>query len=319
VVIPVIFMVLNYRVSDQSRNYTAYEHALNIFRTVGPGGTLLVDGDNNFFPLIYGRLVERMGESVTLYDRLNLVFRWPPEASDFGGSWESGRTAMEKEAILRAGTGDVFYAVFDPASVVTPSSYRLIPFGILQKVVREKDLLKPYRITNLWRYYAEESFYGDYYRDFMARQINGYFRLAYAQHLFAGGNIEAGQRVVAEASEIAFDDYGVHLAASTILIDENLLDAAKSEIEKASLYRGDEAIINNDWGCYYFKRGDTERAVKFFGKAIKIGGPRPVFENNLKLALDKAGRKTEAAQVGEEKKEILPWACDDGHVQEPSR
>jgi Flp pilus assembly protein TadD len=186
-------------------------------------------------------------------------------------------------------------------------------------VVRKKDLLKPYRMTNLWRYYAEESFYGDFYRDFMTRQINGHFRLAYAKHLFASGKIEAGQRVVAEASEIAFDDYGVHLAASTILIDENLLDAARSELEKASLYRGNDAIINNDWGCYYFKRGDPDRAVEFFGKAIKIGGPRPVFEKNLKLALDKAGRKTEAAKVGEEMKGILPWAWDDGHVRESSQ
>src|SRR5512136_927551 len=48
-VIPLVFLVLNYGVSDQSENTTAYEHALNIFRTTDSGAVLLMNGDNYLF------------------------------------------------------------------------------------------------------------------------------------------------------------------------------------------------------------------------------------------------------------------------------
>jgi len=51
-VVPLIFMVLNYRAADQSENTTAYEHALNIFRTADPGAVVFIEGDNHFFPVL---------------------------------------------------------------------------------------------------------------------------------------------------------------------------------------------------------------------------------------------------------------------------
>src|SRR5512136_118057 len=76
-VIPLMFLVVNYRVSDQSENTTAYEHALNIFRTAEKDAILFMNGDNYVFPVTYGRLVERMREGVTLYDRHDILFKMP--------------------------------------------------------------------------------------------------------------------------------------------------------------------------------------------------------------------------------------------------
>ncbi|MBW1768589.1 MAG: hypothetical protein JRJ65_16285, partial [Deltaproteobacteria bacterium] len=50
-IIPVILFLFNLVPSDQGRNYTAYEHAANIFRTLNNGSTLFIGGDNNVFPV----------------------------------------------------------------------------------------------------------------------------------------------------------------------------------------------------------------------------------------------------------------------------
>jgi tetratricopeptide (TPR) repeat protein len=279
---------------------------------------LFVEGDNNSFPLIYGRFVERMKESVILYDRLNLVFRWPAGIYTSKASWEHTRATMEQETILGSETERVFYAVFDPDSVVKPPSHTNMPYGLLHKTVRKKNLSAPYKVSNLWGYYAAESFYGDFHRDFMNRQIHGHFRLRYAQHLFRSGNVEMGKRVLAEASQIAFDDYAVHLIASEILMNEGCHELAREELEKASLYAVDVAIIHNNWGCYYFKKGDFESAVGSFSKAVETGGGKPLYYRNLVLALERAGREKEATELGERVNDVFPWEDRSVEEQGPS-
>jgi hypothetical protein len=76
-VIPAIFRFMNYGLCDQSRNYTAYEHAVNIFRTTTNGNVLFLEGDNNFFPVVYGRIVERMREDLILFDRHDIIYKLP--------------------------------------------------------------------------------------------------------------------------------------------------------------------------------------------------------------------------------------------------
>ena len=141
-VVPGMFLVLNFGVSDQSRNYTAYEHALNIFRTTENRPVLFINGDNHLFPVIYAHLVERMREDAALYDRLNLIFKMPQAGKSIAPrtmAWEEERNALEK-AMITANTGNpVYYAVFGPYAVDMPDAYRLIQKGILYQVVKEGE------------------------------------------------------------------------------------------------------------------------------------------------------------------------------------
>ena len=101
-VVPGMFLVLNFGVSDQSRNYTAYEHALNIFRTTEHRPILFINGDNHLFPVIYAHLVERMREDAALYDRLNIIFKMPQAGKGIAPrtmAWEEERNALEKAMI----------------------------------------------------------------------------------------------------------------------------------------------------------------------------------------------------------------------------
>jgi tetratricopeptide (TPR) repeat protein len=300
-VVPGMFLVLNFGVSDQSRNYTAYEHALNIFRTTGSGDTLLVDGDNHFFPLVYGRLVERMRADTAVYDRLNLLFKLIPalKISDLSpGDWLKARAGKETAIIEQAPPRDVFFVVFDPGSILMPASYRLTAYGLLHRVMKKEEAEKPYRVSNLYRYYATESFYDLFTRDFMNRQIHAHFRLQYARFLFASRNSAAGLQSVLEAEKIGFDDSGVHLMAASILMNEDLLDKAREELDRASsLFPKGSAVMDNNWGCYYFRLKDYEAAVRFFRKAAEASPSTALYHRNLALALKSAGRDEEAAKA----------------------
>jgi tetratricopeptide (TPR) repeat protein len=306
-----MFLVLNFGVSDQSRNYTAYEHALNIFRTTLPGDTVLADGDNHFFPLVYARVVERMRDGTAVYDRLNLLFKLVPalQISAFSpAEWVKTRAEKETAILNQSRAGDVFFAVFDSGSVLMPSSYTLTVYGLLHRAMKKEEAEKPYRVANLWRYYATESIYEPFTRDFMNRQIHAHFRLRYGQFLFASGDAKGGLQSVLEAARMASADSGVHLAAATLLMNEDLLEEARRELERAaSLFPKGSPVLDNNWGCYFFRRKDYDTAVRFFRKAAEASPLTALYHRNLALALKNAGRDGEASKALKAFSETHPY------------
>jgi tetratricopeptide (TPR) repeat protein len=299
-VIPLVFLVLNYRVSDQSENYTAYEHALNIFRTTDSGAVLFVEGDNHFFPVTYGRIVERMREDVTLYDRLNLVFKTPyvgREEGLFHGTWESLRSLLEKEIVTQSKDRVILYAVFDPFTLVVPEEAILVPYGLLHRVMKREGPGAVYRLPGLWNYYSSESFYDNFEKDFMTRQVSGHFFLRYGMYLYSSGNHKRGLRYIREASQLGYDDAGILCGAAIFFSDQGLFDLAQDHLARAPVTRQNVSVIENNWGCLYYKKGDYESAVRAFRKAVERSPESPAYKKNLALALAGAGREEEARQM----------------------
>jgi tetratricopeptide (TPR) repeat protein len=295
--VPLIYLALNYPVSNQSRNHIAHEHAGNILRTTDLGDSLFVEADNNFFPLIYARLVERMREDVVIYDRLDLVFKTPyvgDQSRTFYGDWKGLRSLLEKEIIKRTRSEGVFFAVFEKSSISLPPSYKLVPYCLIYRAVLMNGAATPYRIPNLWVYYASESFYDHFEPDFMSRQVKAHFFIRYGEHLFSSGNSEAARRYVTEASRVGYDDEGIHSMAATIFMKEGLFDLAREELDKASQSGAKPAIMHNNWGCYHFRQGDYESAITSFKRAIEADRSGRVYYVNLSMALKKAGREEEA-------------------------
>jgi tetratricopeptide (TPR) repeat protein len=299
-VIPLMFVVLNYRVSDQSENYTAYEHALNIFRTADSGAALFVEGDNHFFPVTYGRIVERMREDVALYDRLNLVFKTPYVGKGdriFHGTWGRLRSLLEKEIIAQNENRVILYAVFDPFALVVPEGEILVPYGLLHRVMKKEGPGAVYKLPGLWKYYSSETFYENFEKDFMTRQVTGHFFLRYGMYLYSTGEHQRGLRTMEDASQLGYDDAGILCEAAIFFSDQGLFDLAQDYLARAPVKRQNAPVIENNWGCFYYKKGDYEKAVEAFGKALKQSPESLAYRRNLALALSGAGRKEEAAQV----------------------
>jgi tetratricopeptide (TPR) repeat protein len=302
-VVPLIFMVLNYRVSDQSENTTGYEHALNIFRTADPGTVVFIEGDNHFFPVLYGRIVENMREEVAVYDRVNLLFKIPylgREENLFHGTWESLRSLLEKEIITRKRDSTVLYAVFDPFRLSLPDQSILLPYGLLHRVMEREGQETVYRVPGLWRYYSSESFYQRFEKDFMTRQVSAHFFLRYGIYLYHTGERKSGLRHIQEASQLGYDDAGVQCGAAIFFADQGLFDLAQDYLVRAPVTRRNAAVIENNWGCFFYKKGDYESAVRAFRRAVERSPESPAYKKNLALALAGAGREEEATQLMQE-------------------
>jgi tetratricopeptide (TPR) repeat protein len=302
VVIPIVFLMMNYSLCNQRRNYTAYEHALNIFRTTGSGDILIIQGDNNLFPVIYGRMVERMREDLLLFDRFNVVFKLPylgKKNGQYFGKWDGFRVLLEENLLKRMSDNEIYYVIFDPESVFLPSEYTLVPFGMLHRVAKKEELRNPYKIRNLWKYYSTESFHDSFERDYHSRQVGAHFLLRQGQYLFMAGKHEEGFEFVKKASRMGYDDAGIHASLAIFLVDQGLFNAARAELKKCEHYYEDPSIPQNNWGIYYYRRGEYAEAVTRFEEAIRIRPQVFSYYKNLGYALYELGKDKEAVHAFE--------------------
>lgn len=295
-VVPVISFMSNFGLCNQVRNYTAYEHAVNTFRTAHPGSTVFLDGDNNLFPVTYARVVEGMGECVTLYDRHNIVFKWSPERKRFdlegtGGGFES---MVDRTIRAEGKVRGVYFLMFNPHSISVPVGFRLSPYGVLSKVVSDNDPGGVGDAGSFWEYYSAESFQDDFVRDYMSREVCSFFFFRKGESLWGPGRIGEALQQLRIASLIGYNDTSIHSEIGVFLTEKGLFDEARDELEKALVYNDDLSGIHNNWGYYYHRIGDYQKAIMSFGKAIELSPGNYTYYNNLGLAFHDAGKKEEA-------------------------
>ena len=293
-IIPIVALWANFGFCDQSRNYTAYEHAVNIFRTADHGSTIFLDGDNNLFPVAYGRMVEGMGEGVTLYDPHNIIFKWSPEkyGSDFEGTRYNIKSIVQRRIVGEGEVQGVYFAVFNPYAVSIPVEFHLSPYGILRKLVPDKKGQgEAGDVTNVWAYYSTESFYDDFERDYMSREVCSFYFFRKGENLWLSDHVAESLWQLRIASLIGYNDTSIHSEIGLFLTDRGFFDGARNEFEKALLYHDDLSGIHNNWGYYYHKTGDYQKAIVSFRKAIALSPRNYTYHNNLGLIFHEAGKK----------------------------
>jgi hypothetical protein len=293
---PVITLITNFGFCDQSRNYTAYEHAVNIFRTAGYGSTIFLDGDNNLFPVAYGRIVEEMGKGAALYDRHNIIFKSPLEKHpiDFKGASGDAKSMVHKRIAREREKHGVYFAVFNPYAVPVPIGFHFRPCGILRKLASNKSPEGACDATNVWGYYYTKSFYDNFQRDYMSREVCSFYFFRKGEILWLSGHVAEGLQQLKTASTIGYNDTTIHSEIGLFLTDRGFFDEARNELEKALVYHDDLSGIYNNWGYYYNKKGDFFESIDFFQKALKLNPNNYTYHNNLGAILYKAGRKKEA-------------------------
>jgi len=289
VLIPGVLLALRIGTCDQSRNYTAYEHALNVLRTCSAGSTVVVEGDNQLFPLVYGRIAERMGETVTLYDRHNIVFKMPCLGGGlrtFVGSWPDLRRILEPPIIKERASTGIYYAVFNPSTIPPLDGFGVISWGILYRVAR-KAASPP--VENPWPYYASESFFDPFERDYLTRQLAAHFFFQRGTALFRSGDRKRGMAYLERASRIGPNDTGIHSRIASFLVRHGYVRDALRELEKVPLYKTRPFLQHNTRGDIHFARGEYRLAAVAFAKAVATCPENPYYQKNLEDALRKLG------------------------------
>ena len=295
-IIPIIALCTNYGLCDQRRNYTAYEQAVNIFRTADYGGIIFLDGDNNIFPVAYGRIVEGMGEDKQLYDRHNIIFKWSEKKRyiDFEDPRAGFKSMVNKRIVKHGEKKGIYFAVFNPHAVSIPDDFALNPQGILRRVVPNEGLGEPGDVQDIWDYYSTESFYDNFEKDYMSREVCSFYFFRKGESLWLSGHTAESLQQLRIASLIGYNDTSIHSEIGLFLTDRGFFDEARSEFKRALVYHDDLSGIHNNWGYYYHKTGDYEKAIASFSKAIALDPRNYTFHNNLGLVFHETGKKEEA-------------------------
>ena len=101
-------------------------------------------------------------------------------------------------------------------------------------------------------------------------------------------------KYIKRASNLGNDDALIHTEIAIFLIDNRLFAEGQKELEKATFnYKKSEGFYEN-WGYYYHKMGDYDKAIKSFQKALILNQNNFGNYNNLGYALYEAGRREEA-------------------------
>ncbi len=296
-IIPIIAFMTNYSLCDQGRNYTAYEHAVNIFRTADIGSTIFLDGDNNVFPVTYERIVEGTGDGIRLHDRHNVIFRWHLETYPFtfAGSWDELESAVINKIITSKSNKGVYFAALNPFAISVPQGYRTLPCGILRRVVPE--LCRADSPGDIWNYYCTESYHDEFNRDYMNREVTSYYFFRRGESLWRSGKTKEGMKLLKLASRVGYNDTSIHSDLGIFFTDRGLFENARKELEKALDFYDNLSGVHNNWGYYHHKRGNYEKAIASFKKAIKLAPDNYVYYNNLGFTLNRRGDKEEAMLV----------------------
>lgn len=292
--IPIMALISNFGFCDQSRNYTAYEHAVNIFRTADPGSTLFLDGDNNVFPVAYGRIVEGMGQGISLHDRHNVIFRWRLATYPliFEGSWDELESTVLHQIIRSKSDKGVYFATINPFAISVPKGFRTVPCGILRKAITEIE--KPSASTEIWKYYGDRSFHDHFTRDYMNREVASHYFFRQGEAFWLSRRTVKALRFLKLASQIGYNDTSIHSDLGVFYTDQGLFEEARKSLEKSLLYHDNKGGVYNNWGYYYHKKGEYQNAVSAFEKAVLLSPDHSDFYNNLGFARYRAGDKKEA-------------------------
>lgn len=181
-----------------------------------------------------------------------------------------------------------------------PTGYTLVPEGLLHRMVKKEAPSKTYIIKNAWKYYASESFYDHYEKDFMNRQVHAHFFLRQGHYLFMANQPTLGLKYFKRASQVGNRDAFVHSTIAGILTDQGFYDEARQELEKASSNYEDQSLEYNNWGVFYYKTGDYQEAIEQFRTAIQLKPKNFVYYKNLAFALDKSGKNEQAVKAFKE-------------------
>ncbi len=273
-VVPIVFLVSNYGICNQSLNYTAYEDSLNIFRTINPRGTVFVNGDNFLFPTAYCRFVERMREDVNIYDPYYLFFKMPYVGASkkfiYTGNLRGLIHTLEKILIEKNTQEGVFVSEFNPNALALPDDYRFIPYGILAKIIKPGEKEKKDLRSSIWNYYITESLEDNFYRDYMTGEITANYNLVKGEQLILLGGVDLGMKRLKLASEMAYDNDAIHTSKTLFLVNTGFYKEARKELERASHSAIDKGIIQCNWGYYYIKQGKIKEAIKSYYRAVSL-------------------------------------------------
>jgi hypothetical protein len=121
---------------DHRRETAARLYAEDLLRGVPTGGTLLVDGDNEAFPLLYLRVVEGRRPDVVVRHRQGCVFAAGPDLYRLPpGEREAAARAGDAELVAQAAAGQTILCLAPGVEPPAETAARFATRGLLRRLI----------------------------------------------------------------------------------------------------------------------------------------------------------------------------------------
>jgi len=133
---PLVLAWAQWPYHDRRDDLAARLYAEDLLRGVPTGGTLLVDGDNEAFPLLYLRVVEGRRPDVVVRHRQGCVFAAGPDLYRLPpGERAAAARAGDAELAALAGAGEAIVCLAPGVEPAAGSGLRCAPRGLVRRLL----------------------------------------------------------------------------------------------------------------------------------------------------------------------------------------
>ncbi|MBI2617495.1 DUF2723 domain-containing protein [Candidatus Gottesmanbacteria bacterium] len=246
---PFLLLINSFKINNWSNNTVAYDHAINILKTLDQNAILIADKNNWVFPLLYASKVEQIRPDVTIYDR----------------------------------TGNLFERVYNFTSSQVHSFDELETFREkVEKNIQEKYPNRPFYFAadkNFENYPREVLQEGILYkqRTFPPKSID--FPIFYK-------NILAINTIPYDDFDSTYMSAYYHFRFADQLISENKKEQALEELEKAKKIGNDNTLVLTNVAKYLGELGSKNEAIDIYRNLIDRNSANDVVHFNLAVLLE---------------------------------
>ncbi|MCX7698564.1 MAG: DUF2723 domain-containing protein, partial [Candidatus Goldbacteria bacterium] len=174
-----LYIFINYTKNDYSRQFLAYDHGLNILKTVTPDDKIFGKSDIYIFNVQYIKQVKKMYPKITVYDQNGNVL----DISIYKSAREKGilnRKMQEKVEIdmYFKNNKDKIYFM----DMTSYPEYNLLtrPYGILHKLTDSSSIMN--KSENLMKIYCIRDLYNCKNKDYFIRYVLGRYLVRMAEY-----------------------------------------------------------------------------------------------------------------------------------------
>ena len=227
-ILPITLLVMNFRPSNLASSYIAYDHAVNIEKTLKPGDTLLCGADTPVFNIAYMKYVKNRYEGINIYDTNANLFDLTPFRQYRGHMTEAALRSVNAQ-LAQSNPGRVYTSEFTayPEINLKPESY-----GIINRMV---EMNTPPTEPGISAIYAVRDYSQIKYADIASREITARYFISKAQEMGLKGDRQG------------FENYRV-LAEKTCPDNPGIMSTIAS--------------------AYFYGTGDMNQSVKYLEKAV---------------------------------------------------
>ncbi len=300
VFLPLILLTGNYHESDRSRNWIAYDHALNTLKTLEKDSILFILGDDFVFPMAYLKVVEKRRPDVEVYEAFGNVFK-----NIYGkhtGS-EAGRMKVRTEFANSTDRPVWFTKDIDTGGLTVK------PVGILFRVIRDGEIWQERR--EVWDSYNMRGVYDDkLYKDYRSRIISLRYPFLRAEYYKQKNDTDNAILSYRKACRAGRDVEGVFLDLGNIYYNNGRNREAMAAYDESVRINTGYASGYNGKGLVYNNKKEWDRAIEQFLLAVKHEPDFASGYNNMGIAYFRKGLVNESLKMFEKAMKIDPECSD---------